>query len=113
MQCYLSKHQLFLSLPSVSCIAIMLLDFFLYCLAVELNLFLIFAIFLSTATIYDDGTNKIMLKFAFDQKMPSFTTGRELLGVSYAKMYPVRSSFELPATERIGAVGKIVLFTYV
>ena len=68
-------------------------------------------IFLSTATIYDDGTNKIMLKFAFDPKSPSVNNGRELLGVSYAKMYPVRSSFELPATERIKVVGKTHRFT--
>ena len=47
-----------------------------------------------------------MLKFEFDPKNPSVNNGRNLLGVNYATMDPVRSTFELPATEHAKAVGK-------
>ena len=51
-----------------------------------------------------------MLKFAFDPERLSVNNGRDLLGVNYARMDPVKSIFELPATEHIKAVGKWIRF---
>ena len=47
-----------------------------------------------------------MLKIASDPKKPFFNNGKYLLDVTYAKMDPIRSTIELPATERIKAVGE-------
>ena len=55
--------------------------------------------------IYDDGANKIMLKFGFDPRQS--TDGRNLLGVNYARMNPVHARMELPATEHMRAVGRL------
>ena len=49
-----------------------------------------------------------MLKFAFDPERPSAQNGRNLLGVNYARMEPVRSTMELPATEHMKAVGRLL-----
>ena len=50
-----------------------------------------------------------MLKFEFDPERPSAQNGRNLLGVSYARMDPVRSTMELPATEHMQAVGGLFI----
>ena len=72
----------------------------------------ILAILLQTATIYDDGTNKIMLKFASSSEGDSTSERGHLLGeLSYAKMSLVRGSFELPATGKVTTVGEMPKFT--
>ena len=48
-----------------------------------------------------------MLKFEFDPERPSAQNGRNLFGVNYARMDPVRSTMELPATEHMQAVGRL------
>jgi len=73
-------------------------------LTFEANLFLSRTFDMFPGKIVDDGTNKIMLKFAFDPERPSAQNGRNLLGVNYARMEPVRSTMELPATEHMKAV---------
>ena len=47
-----------------------------------------------------------MLKFESDPKRPSDNNGREILGVNYAWMHPIKSTYELPATEHMKTIGE-------
>lgn len=53
--------------------------------------------------IYDDGTNNVILHFT---SKSGSDAGRNLLGLSYARMDPVRSKSVLPSDEKVKVIGE-------